>query len=156
MCGDSTSVQLFQALVALARLRPDRRTLITDAGNFPTDQYIAESVARLLGLRLVRVRPDAVDTVLDDDTAVVALGAVDYRTGELWDAAGDHRTRSTSRCARCCGISRHVAGVAARSTSTASAPTPRSAARTSTSTAAPARRRGSTCRTATRPRPTCR
>ena len=86
MCGDSTSVQLFQALVALARLRPDRRTLITDAGGFPTDQYLAESVARILDLRLVRVRPDAVDTVIDDDTAVVALGGVDYRTGELWDA----------------------------------------------------------------------
>lgn len=88
MCGDSTSVQLFQALVALARLRPDRRTLITDAGGFPTDQYLAESVARLLGLRLVRVSPDAVGEVVDDDTAVVALGGVDYRTGELWDAPG--------------------------------------------------------------------
>jgi kynureninase len=88
MCGDSTSVQLFQALVALARLRPERGTLVTDAGGFPTDTYLAESVARMLGLRLVRIAPDAVDTVLDDDTAVVALGAVDYRTGELWDAAG--------------------------------------------------------------------
>jgi kynureninase len=86
MCGDSTSVQLFQALVALARLRPNRRTLITDAGGFPTDQYIAESVARMLDLRLLRVSPDAIGTVLDDDTAVVALGGVDYRTGELWDA----------------------------------------------------------------------
>ncbi|MGH8861557.1 MAG: kynureninase, partial [Jatrophihabitantaceae bacterium] len=86
ICGDSTSVQLFQALVAMARLRPHRRTLITDAGGFPTDQYLAESVARMLDLRLIRIAPDAVDTVLDDDTAVVALGAVDYRTGELWDA----------------------------------------------------------------------
>lgn len=88
MCGDSTSVQLFQALVALARLRPQRRTLVTDAGGFPTDQYLAESVARLLGLRLLRVAPDAVPEVLDEDTAIVALGAVDYRTGERWDAAG--------------------------------------------------------------------
>jgi kynureninase len=87
MCGDSTSVQLFQALVALARMRPDRTTLVTDATGFPTDQYIAESVARLLGLRLVRARPDELDAVVDDDTAVVALGGVDYRTGELWDAA---------------------------------------------------------------------
>jgi kynureninase len=86
MCGDSTSVQLFQALVALARLNPRRRTLITDAGGFPTDQYLAESVARMLDLRLLRVAPDAVHEVIDDDTAVVALGAVDYRTGELWDA----------------------------------------------------------------------
>lgn len=86
MCGDSTSVQLFQALVALARLRPGRRTLITDGGNFPTDQYLAESVAGMLGLRLVRVSPTELASVLDDDVAVVSFSAVDYRTGTLWDA----------------------------------------------------------------------
>jgi kynureninase len=111
MCGDSTSVQLFQALVALARLRPNRRTLITDAGGFPTDQYLAESVARMLDLRLLRVGPDAVDTVIGEDTAVVALGGVDYRTGELWDAAAitkvihDHGALALWDLA-------HVAGVA--------------------------------------------
>ena len=87
LCGDSTSVQLFQALVALARLRPERRTIVTDGANFPTDQYLAESVARVLGLRLVRVSPADVASVLDPDVAVVSFSAVDYRTGELWDAA---------------------------------------------------------------------
>jgi kynureninase len=86
MCGDSTSVQLFQAIVALARRQPARRVLITDGGNFPTDQYLAESAARLLGLQLVRVSPPDLERVLDDNTAVVAFSAVDYRTGELWDA----------------------------------------------------------------------
>jgi kynureninase len=86
MCGDSTSVQVFQALVAMCRLNPHRRTLVTDATGFPTDQYLAESVARMLDLRLLRVAPNTVDEVLTEDTAVVALGAVDYRTGELWDA----------------------------------------------------------------------
>ncbi|SHH57841.1 Kynureninase [Jatrophihabitans endophyticus] len=91
MCGDSTSVQLFQAITALARLVPHRRTIVTDGGNFPTDQYVAESVARLLGVRLLRVAPPDLDAVLareGGDVAVVALSAVDYRTGELWDAAG--------------------------------------------------------------------
>jgi kynureninase len=87
LCGDSTSVQLFQALVALARMRPERGTLVTDGANFPTDQYLAESAARLLGLRLVRVTPAHLASVLDDDVAVVSFSAVDYRTGELWDAA---------------------------------------------------------------------
>jgi kynureninase len=86
VCGDSTSIQLFQALTALARLNPGRGTIITDGGNFPTDQYLAESVARILGLRLVRTSPADLQTVLDDDTAVVSLSAVDYRTGERWDA----------------------------------------------------------------------
>ncbi len=111
MCGDSTSVQLFQALVALARLRPERRTLVTDDTGFPTDQYLAESVARLLGLRLLRVRPDAVDTVVDDDTALVALGGVDYRSGELWDAAALTRTVHESGALVLWDLA-HVAGVA--------------------------------------------
>ncbi|WP_375477187.1 kynureninase [uncultured Jatrophihabitans sp.] len=87
MCGDSTSVQLFQALVALARLRPDRRVIVTDGANFPTDQYLAESVAALLGLRLIRVSPAELPAALTQDVAVVAYSAVDYRTGELWDTA---------------------------------------------------------------------
>ncbi|MCW2496032.1 kynureninase [Jatrophihabitans sp.] len=86
LCGDSTSVQLFQVLTALARLRPDRHTLITDGAGFPTDQYLADSVARLLGLTVVRVSPSDVESVLDDDVALVAFSAVDYRTGERWDA----------------------------------------------------------------------
>ena len=89
LCGDSTTVQLFQALVALARLRPERRVLVTDGDNFPTDQYVAESVARLLGLDLVRTAPADVAVALgglDDTVALVAFSAVDYRTGELWDA----------------------------------------------------------------------
>jgi kynureninase len=87
MCGDSTSVQLFQALVGLARLVPERRVLVTDAANFPTDQYLAESVARMLGMQLVRVSPRDLASVLSPDVAVVAFSAVDYRTGELWNSA---------------------------------------------------------------------
>lgn len=83
VCGDSTSVQLFQALTAAARLRPDRHVLVTDAANFPTDQYLADAVARLLGVRVRRVTP--AELTVGTDVAVVAFSAVDYRTGELWD-----------------------------------------------------------------------
>jgi kynureninase len=92
ICGDSTSVQLFQALTALARHGRGRRTLVIDGDNFPTDRYIAESVARLLGLRVVRASPPEVAAVLDGDvdgdSALVCLSCIDYRTGELWDVAG--------------------------------------------------------------------
>jgi kynureninase len=87
LCGDSTTIQLFQAIVGLARLNPGRRVIVTDGANFPTDQYVAESVARLLNLRLVRVSPRDVAEVLGPEVALVAFSAVDYRTGELWDAA---------------------------------------------------------------------
>ncbi len=87
MCGDSTSVQLFQALVAACRLRPGRGILLTDGAGFPTDQYLADAVAGLLGLTVVRLHPSELAEHLSEDVAVVALSQVDYRTGELFDAA---------------------------------------------------------------------
>jgi kynureninase len=87
LCGDSTSVQLFQALVAACRLRPGRTVLMTDGTSFPTDQYIADSVARILGLEVVRIHPSQLPELLDERTAVVSLSLVDYRTGELFDAS---------------------------------------------------------------------
>ncbi|MFI7005525.1 kynureninase [Streptomyces sp. NPDC050145] len=88
--GDSTSVQLFNTLVAAVRLRPGRRLLLTDPDHFPTDQYIADSVGRLLGLEVRRVPAREAVTVLaaeGDQAAVAAYAPVDYRTGELYDMA---------------------------------------------------------------------
>jgi kynureninase len=85
--ADSTSVDLFKALVAARQLRPDRHVLVTDDANFPTDVYVAQGVGALVDLE-VRVVPSArVVDHLDVDTAVLALTHVDYRTGRLHDAA---------------------------------------------------------------------
>ncbi|MFF5449168.1 kynureninase [Streptomyces sp. NPDC012888] len=90
--GDSTSVNLFKALVAAARLAvaddPGRDELLVDATTFPTDGYIAASAARMTGLRLVPVEPAAVPGALGPRTAVVLLNHVDYRTGRLHDLPG--------------------------------------------------------------------
>lgn len=94
--ADSTSVNLFKALVAAARLRPDRRTLVIEPGSFPADLYIADSVAELLGLTVRRVEPGEVGGALDDDVAVVSYSHVDYRTGRLHDMAGV--TRAVHDC----------------------------------------------------------
>jgi len=85
--ADSTSVNLFKALVAAARLRPGRRTLVIEPGSFPADLYIADSVAELLGLNVRHSDPREVERVLDDDVAVVSLSHVDYRTGRAYDMA---------------------------------------------------------------------
>jgi kynureninase len=89
--GDSTSVQIFNTLTAAARLRPDRRVLLTDAGHFPTDAYLADSVGELLGLEVRRVAPEGLRDALEADgprVAVVAFPAVDFATGERWDVPG--------------------------------------------------------------------
>ncbi|MEV6954903.1 kynureninase [Streptomyces sp. NPDC051183] len=84
--GDSTSVNLFKALVGAARLaRPGRTRMLVDAATFPTDGYIAESAARMTGLTVIPVDPQDAAAAMGPDTAVVLLNHADYRTGRLHD-----------------------------------------------------------------------
>lgn len=85
--ADSTSVNLFKALVAAARLRSGRGTMVIEASNFPADLYIADAVADLLGMSVRRVDPMEIVSSLDEDVAVVSLSHVDYRTGRAYDMA---------------------------------------------------------------------
>ncbi|WP_088281603.1 kynureninase [Ideonella sp. A 288] len=90
--ADSTSVNLFKVLSAALRLQqadaPQRRVIVSERSNFPTDLYIAESLARDHGctLRLVAGPQDLV-AALGPDTAVLMLTHVNYRTGWLHDMA---------------------------------------------------------------------
>jgi len=86
--GDSTSVNLFKAFSAAVRLRPGRHLIVTDRESFPTDLYIAESVAELADWQVVRLDPpDMADFLTErgDEVGLVAVSSVDYRTGEAWD-----------------------------------------------------------------------
>ncbi|MEV0239472.1 kynureninase [Streptomyces sp. NPDC050674] len=87
--GDSTSVNVFKALVGAVRLAGEGRDeLLVDATTFPTDGYIAESAARLTGCTLRPVSPAEVPGALGERTAAVLLNHVDYRTGRLHDLPG--------------------------------------------------------------------
>ena len=85
--GDTLSVKVFQALSAALEMRSDRRVILSDTGNFPSDLYMAQGLIKHLGghheLRLVE--PDAVASSLNDEVAVVMLTHVDYRTGRMHD-----------------------------------------------------------------------
>ncbi|MEU9731160.1 kynureninase [Streptomyces sp. NPDC048002] len=84
--GDSTSVNVFKALVGAVRMAGEGRDeIVVDATTFPTDGYIADSAARLTGSTLRPVHPSEVPGVLGDRTAAVLLNHVDYRTGRLHD-----------------------------------------------------------------------
>jgi kynureninase len=86
---DSTSVNLFKVLATALALRPGRSTILSDTGNFPSDLYIAEGLAalRAAGHRLKLVEPEVIAAAIDDDTAVVMLTEIDYRTGRRHDMA---------------------------------------------------------------------
>ena len=90
VAGDSATVQLYNAITAAARLRPGRPLLAVDPGHFPTDRYIAASVARTHGLEICEVTPEDLPAFLaraGSRVAIASYAPVDYRTGELFDLA---------------------------------------------------------------------
>ncbi len=97
LVSDSTSVNLFKLAVAALRAREVRRTIVTDDLNFPSDLYVLDGVARLLGggrrVRVVAARdgisvdPADLAAAIGPDTALVSLSHVAYRSGFLHDMA---------------------------------------------------------------------
>lgn len=87
IAADSTSINLVKVLTAALKLRPGRRVILSDSGNFPSDLYVAQGVIKALGgaheLRIVE--PEAVEAAIADDLAVLMLTEVDYRTGRKHD-----------------------------------------------------------------------
>ena len=83
MVGDTLSIQVFQALSAALDMVPERRIVVSDTENFPSDLYIADGLIRLKGkdytLRLAP--PDKLNDAIDDRVAAVLLTHVDYRSG---------------------------------------------------------------------------
>ena len=81
--GDTLSIKVFQALASAVKLRPDRRVILSDTGNFPSDLYMAEGLVGLLeqGYELRTVAPEEVSETIGEDVAAVLLTEVDYRTG---------------------------------------------------------------------------
>ena len=89
--ADSTSVNLFKVLSAALRIvqadAPQRRVILSERSNFPTDLYIAESLAREHGMTLHLVDVDEIEAHLNGSAAILMLTQVNYRTGRLHDMA---------------------------------------------------------------------
>jgi kynureninase len=91
---DTTSVNFYQLALAAVHARPGRKTIITDAANFPTDRYILDGIAKHLGLKLViidnesagsaeheRITPEILAPYLNEDVALVTFEVIQYRSG---------------------------------------------------------------------------
>lgn len=85
--GDTLSIKVYQALASALELNPDRKVVLSDSGNFPTDLYMAQGLLASLGkgheLRIVA--PEEVEANIDGTIAVLMITEVDYRTGRLHD-----------------------------------------------------------------------
>jgi kynureninase len=87
--ADSTSVNLHKLIVAALRARPGRKVVLSEPGNFPTDLYMAQTATDLLGggLRLELASRDTMTEHITDDTALVMLTHVHYKTADMYDMA---------------------------------------------------------------------
>ncbi len=85
LVADTTSVGLFRLMTAVLRARPQRRVIVTERSNFPTDLYIAAGVADLLGAEVRMIERASLADALDADTALLMLTEVDFRTGARHD-----------------------------------------------------------------------
>ena len=87
--GDTLSIKVYQAVAAALEMRPDRRVILSDRGNFPSDLYMVDGLIRSLGrgheLRLAA--PEEIADALDENVAVLMLTEIDYRTGRRHDMA---------------------------------------------------------------------
>ncbi len=95
---DTTSVNFYQLCLAAIHARPGRKTIITDAANFPTDRYILDGIAKQFNLKLViidnedssaavheRITPEILAPYLNDDVALVTFEIIQYRSGARTD-----------------------------------------------------------------------
>ncbi len=87
--GDTLSIKVYQALDAALKMRPGRKTILSDSGNFPTDLYMAQGLIGTIGkdYEIRTPAPEDVAENITDDVAAVLLTHVDYRTGRLHDMA---------------------------------------------------------------------
>jgi kynureninase len=89
--GDSTTVCFYKLASAALDARPGRTQIVTDLGNFPTDRYVLEGLARTRGLEIVWLdddpHPDGVAARLGPDTALVTFSHVSYRSAYIADMA---------------------------------------------------------------------
>ncbi|MBX3586641.1 MAG: kynureninase [Ramlibacter sp.] len=91
VCTDSTSINLYKVLSAAlsiaAQDAPQRKTVVSERSNFPTDLYIAEALCRERGYALQLVEAEDITSALTADVAVLMLTHVNYRTGAMHDMA---------------------------------------------------------------------
>ena len=90
VCCDSTSVNLFKVLCAALSLQPNRHTVLSVNGNFPTDLYMVEGLSQLTGTQRCQLKlvDDAeLEAAINEEVAVLMLTQVDFRSGRLFDMA---------------------------------------------------------------------
>jgi kynureninase len=85
--ADSVTVNIFKLLTAAAALAPERKTILSEAGNFHTDLHVASGAADLLGMKLRVAERSELDEAIGPDTNLLLLTHVHYKAGFRFDMA---------------------------------------------------------------------
>ena len=109
---DSVSINVFKLAAAALALRPGRRVIVTEAGNFPTDLYMLQGLSRLTGTELRVVPTAGIEAALDDSVALLLLTHTHYRTGAVLDMAALTAKAHAAGALACWDLS-HSAGALA-------------------------------------------
>ena len=90
VCCDNLSINLYKAILAALELNPTRTSMCVEKQQFPSDNYIAAGVSRLLGNDRCSINPLSIEHITPEqlsDAALLVLSHVDYKTGSLRDMA---------------------------------------------------------------------
>ncbi|MEH6551622.1 MAG: kynureninase [Pseudomonadales bacterium] len=87
---DSTGINVYKTLAAAISMRPDRRVIVMEGSNFPTDNYMAQGLLAQLGgdYEIRFAEEDELEAAIKDDVAVVCLTQVHYKSGRILDMSG--------------------------------------------------------------------
>lgn len=88
ICCDSISINLFKLLASCLQLKPDRKCILSQKDNFPTDLYVAQGLQNLLGAvncELKMVNASQLIHALSENVAVLMLSHVNFRDGAAHD-----------------------------------------------------------------------
>ena len=87
IAADSTSVNLYKLAAAAVAMRPGRRVVLSEPGNFPTDLYVLQGLCAALGLELATAGPADIPAALGEEVALLVLTHVHYKSGRVHDMA---------------------------------------------------------------------
>ena len=87
IAGDSTSVCLYKLAAAATAMRPDRKVILSEPGNFPTDLYVLQGLCQTQGLELRTVAADGLAEALTEEVGLLVLTHVHYKSGRVHDMA---------------------------------------------------------------------
>lgn len=86
---DATGINLYKIVAAALQMQPDRRIVVMEGSNFPTNNYMVQGLLEQLddGYTIRFAEADDMMDAIDEDVAAICITHVHYKTGHILDMA---------------------------------------------------------------------